>query len=168
MDLMYLHRGSSVNGDSGYSMDQLPDWMDYGKYRRGQQFFQKHSAGIVFALHSSLTVGFVINQLLVALVFNKASDTPPKALRRYVETLIHIVLWHTTDVWDSTTPSSGHRSLRFVRQVHGRVARAMDKAEKQNDKVSSLALHFIVFSFIVYLLLCAFYNGCSCISILLL
>jgi len=138
MELARIRRGATISGDSHSPMGRLPPWMDFDRYRRGQEFFVKHCAGVIFALHNSLTIGFVITPLLNTLVFNRASDTPGKALRRYVETLIHVILWHTTDVWDSVTPSSGHLSLSFVRRVHNRVARAMNGSRKHNQVNNSI------------------------------
>jgi hypothetical protein len=132
MDLKILREGKNVDGDSGNPMDILPDWMDRDRFRRGQQFFVRHLAGTVLALLCSLTLGFSITGLLNALVFTGRSDQPATALRRYVETLVHVFLWHTTDVWDAK--SAGYRSLESVRGLHGKVASAMNR-DHHKDKV---------------------------------
>ena len=70
----------------------------YERYSCAQRFFEKHLAAVIFALHGSLTVGFVVERLLDALVLNGESDTSTKAFCRYNETLGHVILWNTTDV----------------------------------------------------------------------
>ena len=139
MALARLKNGITVPGDSGNPSDQPPAWMNdesYERCRRGQQFFEKHTAAILFSLHGSLTVGFVVERLLDVLVLNKKSDTRDKAARRYMETFGHVILWHTTDVWDWKTPSLGHRSLAFVRRVHGHVSSKLNTTGSRTETAS--------------------------------
>jgi hypothetical protein len=157
MELARIQKGANFGGDSGNPVNRQPEWMDIEKFKRGQNFFLKHVASFVMALHCSLTVGFAINRLLDALVFNKASDTPKKARRRYFETLVHVILWHTTDVWDSNTPSIGHRSLAFVRRMHCRIAKAMNGGE-QLEGFADKKVHNADF----ILLLCLVYFDLKC------
>ena len=119
MNIEILKKGSTDNGDCGNDPKTPPDWMDLERFRRGQQFFQRHIAVATFALHCSLTVGFGVSNLVQPLAFTKKSDTAPKALRRYLKTFVHVVLWHTENVWDEKT--QGHRSTQVVRKMHNTV-----------------------------------------------
>lgn len=140
MDLDRLRReGSNIKVDLDLPpSEEIPDWLDRDKLGRGQEFFQRHSAAIFLSLHCSLTVGFVVDRLLNVLVMNRASDTPRKAIRRYLETLVHVYLWHTTDIFDSSTPSSGYQSLKFVRAMHHRVDEALAMAADDGHQVTWL------------------------------
>jgi hypothetical protein len=81
---------------------------------------------IVFALYCSLTTGLSITNLLEPLVFTKRSDTPSKALSRYVYTFLHIGLWHTGDVWNPEEQAA--KSVQMVRCMHTKVAKQMNAA----------------------------------------
>jgi len=123
MNIEKLKDGIAVRGDSGSDPRTLPDWMDLDRFRRGQQFFQRHIAAVTFALHCSLTVGFGVSNLVQPLAFTKKSDTAPKALGRYLKTFVHVVLWHTEDVWNENT--QGHKSVQTVRKMHNTVRKNM-------------------------------------------
>lgn len=132
MNLDRLREGIDRDGDSDLDPRAIPDWMDMERFRRGQELFRRHVAAMSFALHCSLTVGFVIVRLLDPLVFTRRSDTPSKALLRYVETFVHVVLWHVDDVWDEST--LGHRSVQYVRKMHGSVRRAMNARDIDSQR----------------------------------
>src|SRR6218665_2937729 len=123
MNIESLKKGSTVIGDSGSDPKTPPDWMDLERFKRGQQFFQRHIAAISFSLHCSLIAGFEVTNLVQPLAFTKKSDTAPRALRRYLKTFVHVFLWHTDNVWDETT--HGHRSTQKVRKMHNAVRRNM-------------------------------------------
>lgn len=95
---------------------------------RGRAFFTKHSFQLVLAWHSSITIGFSLNNLLTALVFTNNSGTPKKALARYVRTFAFLAEWHLGDVWDAASPSDAYSSVATVRSLHRAVRSAMDKS----------------------------------------
>jgi hypothetical protein len=152
MEFARIKKGVNVSGDSGNPINCQPSWMDLEKFQRGQNFFVKHAAAIVLALHCSLTIGFAVSRLTESLVFNKGSDTSKKARRRYFETLVHVILWHITDVWDSDTPSLSHQSLAFVRQMHNRVAKAMNDV-KESITIAGQKVHILCLKQTLYLFL---------------
>lgn len=127
LDLARLKEGSDLEGDCGSDPRIMPEWMDVERFKRGQQFFVRHSAAVVFALHCSLTMGFAIINLLNPLVFTNLSDTPQKSFKRYLKTLLHLYLWHTEDVWNESTV--GHRSTQHVRSMHKYVRRQMSEEQ---------------------------------------
>lgn len=121
-----LKAGKDVSGDCGQSPTIPPQWLSPSVYTPEyiESFFKKHTFSIVFAWHCSLTIGFSLPTLLEALVFTNNSNTPKKALRRYVNTAIHLASWHNGDVFDSTTKAFA--SLQGVRSGHAAVRKDMD------------------------------------------
>lgn len=102
----------------------VPDNIDYEKYRRGQQFFQRNVYACTYAMLTSLICGLSVENLLCPLVFTKQSDEPLKALRRYIKTFQHVGLWHFYDIFDEESPAS--KSLCAVRRQHNSVRDAMN------------------------------------------
>ena len=124
-----LKRGRTVDGDSGADPSQAPAWLDLARYERGRAFFQAHSFQLLLAWHVSITIGFSLPNLLQALVFTKASDTPQKSLERYLRTFKFLAEWHLGDVFDATSPSVAYTSVQQVRSIHLGVRTAMEKAD---------------------------------------
>lgn len=120
-----LRQGADVDGDSGISPLTLPQWMDFGRYDRGRAFFREHTFSLVMAWHSSLIIGFSLPELLAALVFTGASDTPEESLKRYVRTFQHLAHWHLGNVFDPASPA--FTAVHQVRTLHHGVRGAMEK-----------------------------------------
>ena len=123
LTLTDLHEGCNEAGDCGNDSESQPPWMDEDKFRRGQKFFREHAMAILLALYCSLTTGLSVSNLLDPLVFTKKSDTPKKALQRYVHTFLHVALWHTGNVWDPK--ERAHKSVQNVRKMHNHVGKQM-------------------------------------------
>ncbi|ELU05540.1 hypothetical protein CAPTEDRAFT_228177 [Capitella teleta] len=137
--LLDLKEGETECGDCGYDPSSLPSWMDLEKFKRGQEFFRQHTMSILLALYCSLTTGLSITNLLDPLVFTKKSDTPSKALSRYVYTFLHIATWHIGNVW--CAGDSAHKSLQIVRRMHRNVAEKMNsESEKLHVSQYDMAL----------------------------
>ena len=121
-----LQAGRGVSGDCGTSPTIPPKWLSPKVYSPEdiKSFFHDHAFSIVFAWHCSLTIGFSLPTLLEALVFTNNSNTPKKALRRYVNTGTHLASWHNGNLFDSTTKAFG--SLQGVRSGHAAVRKDMD------------------------------------------
>ena len=133
-DLKDLQLGTDLIGDSKLPIYKPPAWYDEEKFIRGQNFFRLHVAAVGLSMHCSLVSGFSIVNLLEPLVFTNESNTPEKALRRYVLTFYHIFMWMTGDLFDRS--SKAHRSIVTVRGMHRNVAKRMALARK--DKVKSV------------------------------
>ena len=134
--LDFLKSGSDLDGDCGSSPSIKPSWLNQQKFHRGQEFFERNAIGIGVSMHFSLVSGFVISNLLDPLVFTNQSDTPKKALRRYLSTANHIFLWCTDrEIWDSAQ-SPGFESTQKVRKMHRSVAKAMNKQLGDKEYVS--------------------------------
>ena len=123
LSLRDLQEGSMEVGDCGNDSESQPPWMDHDRFARGQKFFRDHTMPILLALYCSLTTGLSVSNLLDPLIFTQQSDTPMKALQRYVHTFLHVALWHTGNVWDSK--DRAHKSVQNVRKMHSHVAKKM-------------------------------------------
>ena len=116
------------------------------KFNNGREFFRKHMAMIILALHFSLTTGFAITNLLVPLVFTKQSNTPEKAQKRYINTLFHLLKWFTGDVWDAPNGDS-YKSVQEVRRMHTKVAKKMNSDLKDKQYVSQYDMAIVLSGF---------------------
>lgn len=134
MNLESLKTGHCHPGDCGVEAKTLPDWMDVERFKRGQQYFQRHAAAVLLAQHYALTIGFAVINLIQPLTYTRNSDTPPKALLRYLKTFIHVILWQTEDVWDENTRA--HKSIHTVRRMHDTVRKAMESQNPNKKYIS--------------------------------
>lgn len=160
MDLSHLKRGAALDGDSGNDPERVPIWLDQERFRRGQQFFQRHTASAVLALHCSLTIGFAIVNLVQPLAFTNKSETPKKALLRYLQTYVHLVLWHFEDVWDPTT--LGHRSTQLVRRMHRNVRKAMNARRTNENNISQYDMSLVQAGFMAAVVMYPSSFGIKC------
>jgi hypothetical protein len=92
-----LDKGKTISGDCGNSPKSLPAWMmdedSKERYTRVYKYFEHHAITLSISWHMSLTIGFSLPNLLGALVWTGDSDTPAKALERYMDTAKHLVEW---------------------------------------------------------------------------
>lgn len=140
-----LEPGKHLPGDKFHDVHQekypstsisKPDWYDHGKFLRGQKFFQNNILSIVLSMKVSLVAGMSLPSLIKPLLFTKASDTPEKALSRYLMTFYHILLWFTEDIWD--TNSAAHKSFKIIRSMHRNTAEKMKKKfDSPNEEIIS-------------------------------
>lgn len=141
MILEDLESGATEACDESSAQDDRPAWLDIEKFKRGQQFFQKHIVVATLAMHCSLVVGFSLVNLLNALVFTQKSNTPGKAMKRYLDTFLHIYKWHTGDVWNNPDDPA-YQSLRHVREMHHKVAENLrEQTEGHKRDTSVKAVH---------------------------
>ena len=98
---------------------------DIEKFKRGLIFFEKFKSCICLGWLCSLVVGFSVVNLLEPLMFTNMSDTPRKSLRRYLDTLFHLLSWHRGDI--ENPESESMTSLLKVRQMHEKVSENMNK-----------------------------------------
>ena len=135
MNLDDIKKGASESGDCGNPMDRPPEWMDFQRFFRGQEFIKKHLFAIFIALHCSLTSGFSVTNLLVPLMYTKQSDNPEKALKRYLATFEHVHSWFCGEnIWN--TKSKAHQSIKRVRGMHNHVAKSMKVDWPEKNYVS--------------------------------
>ena len=124
MKLTDLQQGASEPCNESTAPKDPPSWFDKDRFKRGQEFYLRYMTSCSLAMHYSLVVGFSVTSLLEALVFTERSETPAKSIKRYLDTAVHIFLWHTGDVWNNPE-DPGYKSLREVRKMHSNVARDM-------------------------------------------
>ncbi|XP_035827730.1 uncharacterized protein LOC101846682 [Aplysia californica] len=122
MSIAYLEDGKYVNGDSG-EPHTIPDAFDKDKFHRGRRFFKDNLYSCTMGMFFSLIIGMSIPEFLEALIFTGESDTPKKAIRRYVMTYNHVLKWHYGNVWEEN--SAAKNSILFVRSMHEKVRSKM-------------------------------------------
>ncbi|XP_014474906.1 PREDICTED: uncharacterized protein LOC106744544 [Dinoponera quadriceps] len=114
--LRFILPGIFKEGDCGRSASERPDWLDMDKFRRGQKFAQNYFFGICAAQIMSLFFIFNYVDGLKTLILSRKSDTPYRAFKRYLSTVIRVNRWCLEDPWDQKTQA--HRDIQEVRSMH--------------------------------------------------
>lgn len=130
MKLDELKRGRLRPCDENTARDDLPDWLDMDKFKRGQEFFLRHIVIETLAMHFYLIIGFGLDYIVNALVHSGHSDTPGKSVTRYLDTFLHVFSWHAGDIW--TNPDhDAFKSLRRVRKMHHKITKSLENERKR-------------------------------------
>ncbi|XP_047486721.1 LOW QUALITY PROTEIN: uncharacterized protein LOC125037576 [Penaeus chinensis] len=129
-----LLQGLNEPGDSG-NPPEPPDWLDRRLFNRGRQFYGRFLFCIFFSDLLALLMMFTVSRILRPLIYTGRSDTPQRALRRYVSTILHVVTWYRGDVWDPQDPA--HRDILSVRAIHDKSARVLNSST-DHEKVSTV------------------------------
>ena len=99
--------------------------IDIKRFNNGRRYFQDNIAMCVLAMLGSLVAGLSIVNLLGPLVFTNKSNTSKKSLKRYLDTVRHVTLWHYDDILNPN--SSARKSLKKVYDMHSHVNKSMIK-----------------------------------------
>jgi len=65
------------------SLDKLPEWMNMDKYRRGQNFVQKHCAVLIVSSIIGFTYMYTIEEGFKPLLLGEHSHTPYLGFQKY-------------------------------------------------------------------------------------
>lgn len=124
-----LLEGIHSNGDCGNPASP-PPWLDRELFERGRQFYHRYLFCVFFSDLLALLMMFSVSRILRPLMYTGKSDTPFKALKRYVSTIMHVITWYTGDVWD--TQDEAHRDIQRVRSMHVNLYKVMNSPNHQS------------------------------------
>ena len=99
--------------------------IDIKRFNNGRRYFQDNIAMCVLAMLGSLVAGLSVINLLDPLVFTNKSNTSKKSLKRYLDTVRHVTLWHYDDILNPN--SSARKSLKKVYDMHSHVKKSINK-----------------------------------------
>ena len=122
--LKQLRLGSAKEITVFPDLSDLSD-IDVKRFNNGRRYFQDNIAMCVLAMLGSLVAGFSVVNLLDPLVFTNKSNTSKKSLKRYLDTVRHVTLWHYDDLLNPN--SSARKSLKKVYDMHSHVNKSMIK-----------------------------------------
>lgn len=74
------------------SLEQLPEWMDIDKYRRGQKFVRDHYFSLIVAKLCGLIYSFTFNDGQKIVILGENSHTPYLAFPKYFFFIILTIL----------------------------------------------------------------------------
>ncbi|RXG52507.1 hypothetical protein Avbf_15032 [Armadillidium vulgare] len=120
-----LLKGINKPGDC-HNSPTPPQWLNRQLFEKGRKFCKKYFVCIMFSELLGLIIGSCFKRLVLPTIFTKYSNTPNKALRRYVSTVNRITKWFEEDVWDPK--SRGHEDIMNVRMIHLKVSEQIKKA----------------------------------------
>ncbi|CAG5077794.1 Protein of unknown function [Cotesia congregata] len=80
--LITLTVGLTVDGDSGRSIDEEPEWLDREKFARGQKFAQENLFGVFFSILFALFGLYSFEEGLNPLIITGKSSEPYSAFKR--------------------------------------------------------------------------------------
>lgn len=75
--------------------------------------------------------------ILAPLLYTKKSENVCALFSRYLDTLLHVRHWHTTDIFDPQT--EGYKSLASVRSMHIHINKVMNATAAQRATPTKLA-----------------------------
>ncbi|VVC34075.1 Hypothetical protein CINCED_3A004619 [Cinara cedri] len=100
--------------------ENMPEWIDPVKLKRGQRFALDYYFGVSFSEVVSLYVLFALSKNgLETLIRTNRSNTPYRAYRRYYETSEIVRTWLETDILEPGT--EGYENLRKVFRMHRQI-----------------------------------------------
>ncbi|KAG5862169.1 hypothetical protein JTB14_000530 [Gonioctena quinquepunctata] len=77
--------------------DRIPPFYDERLFRKGQEFYKKHSFSMIAAKFFGLISVLAIPTILKILIFTKMSSSVLTAYKRYVATVYHMAVWYDND-----------------------------------------------------------------------
>ncbi|PSN45375.1 hypothetical protein C0J52_07532 [Blattella germanica] len=122
-----LAEGLQEYGDTQSSLETKPEWFDPIRHYIGRQVSIKYSFGLQLAVILNLMLVYNIPEALSALIYSGKTDTPFKAFKRYLSTMMRVRSWYLDDVWDSQT--EGYKNMRVVRALHENMRNRMYAAD---------------------------------------
>ncbi|OQR79372.1 hypothetical protein BIW11_05780 [Tropilaelaps mercedesae] len=126
-----LREGRVVAGDC--KSDSLPPkWLDFDKYKRGQELLRDNIFAALFCHAGGLMMLVNIPSIHKPLASTCNSSSLVACFQRYLQTLIHVRTWYETDIFDEK--SEGFRSITHVRCLHRKIAAAMEQQHAGDDK----------------------------------
>ena len=108
-------------GDCLTPDNNLPPWVHLEKFQRAQKFYMSNICTLIFGFHLSLLLGLRLPVLFEVLLLTHRSDTPEKAIQRYLATFAHISQWNDDSI--NEKQSLSRTSLRKVRRMHRSIMR---------------------------------------------
>ncbi|KAK7074861.1 hypothetical protein SK128_014045 [Halocaridina rubra] len=120
-----IFEGLNEHGDS-QNPPEMPPWLDLERFNLGRKFYEKYLFCIFFADLLSLLMMFSVSRVLRPLIYTDRSDTPMKAMRRYVSTICHIITWFTGDVWNPN--DHAHKDILKVRSIHNKSSNILNSS----------------------------------------
>ena len=124
LPLSYLEDGKLIDGDSE-APHAFPVDFDMDKFHRGRHFFRDNVFSCSITMFFSLIIGMSIPEFLEALVFTGETNSPQKAMERYLMTHKHILYWHYGNIMEFG--STAYNSIKTVRAMHAHVRSKMCK-----------------------------------------
>uniref|UniRef100_A0A146LW50 ER-bound oxygenase mpaB/mpaB'/Rubber oxygenase catalytic domain-containing protein n=1 Tax=Lygus hesperus TaxID=30085 RepID=A0A146LW50_LYGHE len=123
----------------------LPGWYNHSLVTRGQEYFTSNIFCIMAAKLSGLVGLLSVPSILKILMDTNKSSSPPKAYKRYMETINHMIEWYQSDLRNPN--SKGRKSILNVRRLHS-------AANMKIGRITQKDLAITQFGFIGFALTC--------------
>ncbi|XP_057340710.1 uncharacterized protein LOC130677844 [Microplitis mediator] len=135
--LMPITVGSTVDGDSEKSIDEIPKWLDREKFLRGQKFAQDNLIGVFATTLLTLFGIYSFEDGFKPLIATGKSSEPYTAFKRYLSTIARFRNWYTSDPW--TKGTQAYNDIRTVRRVHAIVRDKLNVMSNEDvDKAAKI------------------------------
>ncbi len=143
------------------TIDEPPPWLNCLAFHRAQLFAKKHVFVLVMMMHFSLLSGLSVPNLLGPLVHTGMSDTPSKALKRYMATFAYVMTWYFSDMWGNPE-GEGRKSIKQVRGMHRNAASSMNTQDDQRLYFSQYDMGLVQCGFMGAMMLSREQFGIKC------
>ncbi|XP_036148782.1 uncharacterized protein LOC118647631 isoform X2 [Monomorium pharaonis] len=111
------------------SPEELPEWMNMDKYRRGQKFVQNHYFSIIMAKFMGLICIFSFKEGLSAFLLGEHSHTPYLGFKKYISTIIRMSNWYKGDPWVKGTKA--YKDMQVTCRMHLAVRKKVCQMEHE-------------------------------------
>ncbi|XP_028045112.2 uncharacterized protein LOC105833938 isoform X2 [Monomorium pharaonis] len=98
------------------TINNLPDWYDKKLYKKAQNYYKRNMASILIANITGFIITFSVKTIQKVLLYTKQSNSTTLALKRYVETILHMQNLYTYDIND--TDSKWYKTMNAIRRHH--------------------------------------------------
>lgn len=133
--LVSLLPGVFYCGTAPRSFNQIPDWVDMEKFRKGQQFIKDNYAMIWTAMLHGINLIYFFEDGVKPLIMTGKLIAPYAAFKRYLSTIKRMDEIYFGEPW--TEGSAAQQEIKNIRKQHLSVWNKLQKYDNKTLKESS-------------------------------
>jgi len=111
--------GDEIPADQSGPLPPIPEWINWEKYKKGKEFFERYSCAILLSNFISLMLIYMSPMHMYPMRVTGQVDSPEKSARRYLFTAVHVKRWYQGDIFNPQ--DRAHASLVQVRRMHSHI-----------------------------------------------
>lgn len=127
--LVTLLPGVFYCGVAPRSFDQIPDWVDMEKFRKGQEFIKDNYAMVWIGMLHGINLIYFFEDGVKPLIMNGKLTTPYTAFKRYLSTIRRMDEIYFGEPWTEGSPAQ--QEVKNIRKQH---LAMWNKLQKHDNK----------------------------------
>ncbi|XP_037025661.1 uncharacterized protein LOC119067029 [Bradysia coprophila] len=151
------NESAKVHGVVEVDTVNLPDWIDRDRYVNSCiPLFAKIRPSPPISGLVGLSYLVQLPTILPPLLYTKKSESVCALFTRYLDTILYVRHWQTTDIFDPET--DGYKSLQSVRSFHRHINKVMNASAEKHSTPTSVAPNVWVSQYDMVVTQWAFYG----------